>query len=263
MSLKSLTNIGKYALSFALIAIVLWHSQLVLWAGNISYSGSDNISVPILMFHSINDSTMKSDKYLYKNSFSVSNLELLLKWLKERWYHSITLEKLLAWDYDKKSVLLTFDDGYADYYDSAALLLEKYWFKWVVWVITSKVDMSGYLTKRQIKDLQMRWHDMISHSVSHSEMNTLSIDKQIKELSESRSKLREITGLTSNSFIFPVWRWNSNSLIALEREWFKLAFTTAKWRYKKWVNKYLIPRMRIDNGLKVNNILSNLDIYSK
>lgn len=215
----------------------------------------------VLMFHSINSVPKKWNITLRNESTSTTKFEDILKKLKKEWYSSINLQQLNDWTYDKKSVLLTFDDWFADFSWIAVPLMEKYWFKWVSWVITWNIGKANYMTEKDIKTVVSKWFDVVSHSVSHNEMNKLSKEKQIIELTDSRKVLEKLTGKKVNTFIYPVGRYNDTTLWILKDLWYKLAFTTQKWKYIQGNSKFEIKRIRVDNRNNIDFLIENIKYY--
>lgn len=215
----------------------------------------------VLMFHSINSVPKKGNTTLRNESTSTAKFEEILKKLKKEWYSSISLQQLNEWTYGNKSVLLTFDDWFADFNWIAVPLMEKYWFKGVSWVISGSIGKPNYMTEKDIKTIVSKWFDVVSHSVSHNEMNKLSKENQLNELKESRKVLEKLTWKKVNTFIYPVWRYNDTTLWLLKDLWYKLAFTTQKWKYIQGNSKFEIKRIRVDNRNNVDFLIENIKYY--
>jgi biofilm PGA synthesis lipoprotein PgaB len=84
----------------------------------------------ILSYHEVKPEVTR-DVILGLMAVSTANLEAHFNWLKDNGYHVISLDDVLkARDRKQslpdKSVMLTFDDGYRDFYDNAYPLLKKF-----------------------------------------------------------------------------------------------------------------------------------------
>lgn len=92
--------------------------------------------VPVLMYHHISPSPGAI-------TASPENFEDQLRWLSRNAYTSLTASEfashLAGAQVPKRSVLITFDDGYLDNWVYAYPLLKKYGFKAVVFLVTSWV----------------------------------------------------------------------------------------------------------------------------
>lgn len=93
-------------------------------------------NVPILMYHHVSPNAGPI-------TTSPSNLESQLKWLKAHGYHSITTKQyadyLEGHPLPRKSIMLTFDDGYLDNWVYAFPILQKWGFCAVIFLVTSWV----------------------------------------------------------------------------------------------------------------------------
>lgn len=100
----------------------------------------DSISLPILMYHSVQDDTTK----YHLNDFvlSTEEMEADLIYLKEIGYTAIFMEDVIDYvfyqgDLPEKPIVLSFDDGYMDNYVNLFPLLEEYETKAVISFIGS------------------------------------------------------------------------------------------------------------------------------
>ena len=96
-----------------------------------------NVSVPVIMYHSIGIPNKKW-KYNYLTC-PFTQFENQLKWMKNRGFQTITLDQLYEYvskgvEIPNKSVILTFDDGFGDNWVFAYPLLKKYGMKATVYV---------------------------------------------------------------------------------------------------------------------------------
>jgi len=154
-----------------------------------------NISVPAIMYHSIG---VRDN--LWNFSFLTCPYKLFehqLHWLKVRGFKSITLFELFEYmKYNKKipqkSIVLTFDDGYADNWVFAYPILKKYGYNATIYVNPEFVDPqnqprknlddywsgnasfndlcgSGYLSWEEMKLMEEEgFIDIQSHTMSHT-----------------------------------------------------------------------------------------------
>lgn len=94
-----------------------------------------------------------------------------------------------------KNVLFTFDDGGVSNLSVTAPILEKYGFKGLFFITTSKIGCIGFLTEEQIKILSDRGHIIGTHTHSHSlHLNRLSKEDIHNEWKKSIDILSSIIG---------------------------------------------------------------------
>ena len=92
-------------------------------------------------------------------------------------------------------VTFTFDDGGKSFLTIAAPILEKYGHRGIFFIATDYIGTPGFLSVKQIKELDARGHIIGSHSCSHPDnMSILSEDDIETEWNASIKKLEEIVG---------------------------------------------------------------------
>ncbi len=176
----------------------------------INSSPSANISVPIVMYHYVGfNPNPGQDKLRDALSITPDQLEQELIKIKTEGMTPIDLDELYRIYKQnakppQKPIVLTFDDGYVDFYINAYPLLRKYNLKATQFIITGFVGKSGYLTWNMIKDMQKS--GLISfqaHTVNHPILTQIPKDKVFNELLTSKLRLEENLGIPINFIAYP------------------------------------------------------------
>jgi len=193
----------------------------------------------VLMYHCISKPPKGAtvDMYVSPNQF-----EEQLKWLKERGY-----ESGFASDYGRdNTIILTFDDGYEDFYRNAYPLLLKYETKATVFVITGFIGKDGYLDEKMIKEMsQSGYVEVQSHTVNHTKLDTVYSAELYAELEESKLELERITGKEVHSICYPNGAYNNESTLYAQ-DMYKYGFTTIfPTDHSGIPENYVIPRYGI------------------
>lgn len=192
----------------------------------------NNEGVPVIMYHSV--------KYEKDNPVRIpkENFESQMKYLKDNGYTTLSLDELYDFfeknvPVPKKSVVLTFDDGYKDNYENAYPILKKYGFKATIFVITNCIGTGEYLTSDELKELQQNGIDIESHTVNHEALNEISYDKQLETLKGSKESLEKLLNKKIKYIAYPYGKYNENTIKAAKATSYKLAVTTnGKWADK-------------------------------
>jgi peptidoglycan/xylan/chitin deacetylase (PgdA/CDA1 family) len=205
-------------------------------------------SVPVLMYHSI-DYEKGNELRIPKDKFREQ-----MQYLKDNGYTTITVSELYDFlknnnPVPKKSVVITFDDGYEDNYINAYPVLKEFGFKATIFVVTSTVDKdSNCLTSSELKEMSKNGIDIESHTVNHDKLSQLSYEMQLNTLKESKIFLENVLGKKIYYIAYPYGDWNDNTVKAVESCGYKLAFTTES----GWANKdqgiYKLHRVYISNN---------------
>lgn len=218
------------------------------------------IDVPVLMYHYIRTvENPDQDKVGFRLSVTPEDFEAHMKYLWENRYRTISPNELINALTTKtplppKSVLLTFDDGYADFYTNAYPVLKKYNLQATLYVISGFVsDEKGrYITWDQLKELDESGIVTIgSHTVHH--INVATNPKAQEEIIASKKMLERFLRHEVSSFVYPGGTWNQAAADFVTKAGYTHAFTTEPGTQMKESHKYNLPRVRISGGVPLGN----------
>lgn len=186
----------------------------------------NNEGVCILMYHSIG--------YEKNNRLRIPQQQFKeqMKYIKDNGYTTLTIQQLYNFFVEnkpipKKSVVITFDDGYLDNYEYAYPILKEFSLKATIFVTPNTIDKSnGYMTSKQLKELQGNGIDIESHTFNHEELNNLSYEKQLKTLKESKEVLEKILDKKVNYIAYPFGKYNEDTIKAMKNAGYTMGFTT-------------------------------------
>ncbi|HEY8805295.1 MAG TPA: polysaccharide deacetylase family protein [Clostridium sp.] len=186
----------------------------------------NNESVPVLMYHSIGPA--KLNPYVV----STDRLNRDMQYLKNNGFTTLSTDELYDFmvknkPVPKKSILITFDDGYEDNYTNAFPILKKYNFKATIFVITGYVDKGKqFLSSAQLKEMQKSGIDIESHTNLHEKLGTYTYNSQLKTLKTSKDYIEKTLNKTVKYISYPFGSYNSDTLKAVNAVGYKMAFTT-------------------------------------
>lgn len=178
-------------------------------------SRQKRVHIPILMYHSVSDSR---DKYLNSYYHTTTYPRVFaeqMKFLHENKYTVINLDDIQRClmspeNKDNKYVIITFDDGYRDFYLSAFPILHKYGFSATVFLST------GFINNKNLtfKDKEcLNWNEVCelretgvifgSHTVTHPQLWFLKRHDVENELRQSKEAIEDRIGERVESFSYP------------------------------------------------------------
>lgn len=180
-----------------------------------------NNEVPILCYHGVLDEAW-GDKSIFTK---VDEFEAQMKYLDEQGYTSLFVSEIAEANKYEKPIIITFDDGYKDVYENAFPILKKYNIKADLYVITAYLDGEVYLTTDMLKELaESPLIEIGSHTVNHAVLTKKNNEEIIKQLSESKRILEEITKTKVETIAYPTGAYNDN-VINLTKEYYKYALS--------------------------------------
>ncbi len=191
----------------------------------ISMKGSDTFSIPIVMYHYVRyrDPNDPGDVGL---SVSPENFRAQLADLKKKGYQTITFRHVREQRLPAKPVILTFDDGYQNFYEVAFPELEKQNMVAVVYVIAN-FKKKEYLTDAEIVRLSNAGIEIGSHTLDHRLLDILLPEERRRQIQESRSQLERLTKKPIVSFAYPFGDYSLEAAREVHTTGYSYAVTTA------------------------------------
>ena len=171
--------------------------------------------IPILMYHSISDLDESGRGPYYKIGTSPRAFEAQLCFLRTNGYQSIGLQQAVAMmdgtaQGPEKPVVLTFDDGYQDFYTEAFPLLSRFGYSATVFLPTAYIGdvaltFNGIecLTWDQVRQLHQAGIEFGSHTVTHPQLYGMSSDQLRKEVGVSKHQIEQKLGESVEAFSYP------------------------------------------------------------
>lgn len=218
---------------------------------------SESRSIPVLMYHSV--------AYEKNNPVRIplQKFKEQMKYLKDNGYSTLSLDDLYRYFEDgisapEKSVVLTFDDGYEDNYKEAYPVLKEYGFSASIFMITDNIDKKGCLTSSELKELDENNISIESHTVTHSKLQELSYDKQLKELEHSKETLEKLLGKEIKYAAYPYGSHNKDTVKAAKDAGYVMAFTTdGRWSGKE-DGILTLDRVYISGFFNINTFIERI-----
>lgn len=168
-----------------------------------------SVKIPILMYHYIGGNPNPDDKARNNLSVTPDKFDAQMGYLSQNGYHTTDFDTLIAALHGQttlppKSVILTFDDGYIDFYLNTYPILRKYNLRAVSFLPTGLIGTGYYMNWTQVKEINAS--GLVSfqaHSVTHPNLTSLSDPALAAQLSESKKTLESMLGKPVNTLAYP------------------------------------------------------------
>lgn len=207
------------------------------------------LRVPILMYHYV-EFQDPNDKVRASLTTSPYTLDLQIKTLKDAGYTFLTASELAdileaKSTPPKKPILLTFDDGYRDFYTYAYPILKKYNVKATQYVITGYLNNPNHLTIFQLQELAKdSLIEIGAHTVTHDWLKGKSVQEVGYQVSESKKVLEKLTGKKIVSFAYPYGAFDLSAAKVVEATGFTNSVSTVPGIIQSHENLFFLYRLR-------------------
>ena len=175
--------------------------------------GRERCAIPILMYHAIADEGSNGVRPYYETRTSLARFAEHLHWLQAHEYRTVGLDSLSTTDAGEghaKNVVITFDDGFQDFYTHAAPMLAEKGFTATMFVPTGYVSENRQqfkgrrcMTWSEVRELQRAGFTFGSHTVTHPQLHSLSSNQIEYEARTSKQLLEDQTGVAADFFAYP------------------------------------------------------------
>lgn len=205
----------------------------------------------ILNYHSISegDSPLKVSPNLFAEQ---------MEWLRDnvRVAHLGEVVAALAGrrPLPERAVVLTFDDGFRDFYSSAAPVLRRLRLPATVFLPSGYcgksnqwpsqpawVDKEALLDWKQVTELVQEGFKIGAHGINHTDLTMVSLEEADQEISGSKAQIEEHTACQVEFFAYPYGRW-SPMVRALVLGNFRGACATAAGIVEPDADPFALPR---------------------
>lgn len=217
--------------------------------------------VPILLYHRIADD---GPPELARYRTVPDAFRAQMRWLRQQGYHAVTsadLERHLASGeaWRGRPVMLSFDDGYRDFHDTAFPILREHDFAAEVFLVTGLVGRCAdwdaehgiaapLMDWPQIQALSAEGIRFGSHMASHSHMLTLGSRDILREAAGSRALIERALGTSCTSIAAPFGEASDRFLRIARRCGYRLGVTTETGFAKLGSDPLRLPRLEVAGG---------------
>ncbi|MCL4370358.1 MAG: polysaccharide deacetylase family protein [Chloroflexi bacterium] len=188
------------------------------------------------MYHYIRVNPDPDDFAGYILSVTPDDFAAQVEFLTARGYHTVSFAQLVAYFDDQQPlpsqpIILTFDDGYRDFYTEAYPILKKYGQTATVFLITGFLDWPGYLTTEQIEEMAADGIDFGGHTTHHIDVRAIDEAQAAEEIVANKRDIEAILGREIVAFSYPGGGFSDWAAGLVQAAGYQAAVTT---RYGLW-----------------------------
>lgn len=208
------------------------------------------VKIPILLYHYVEYVRDKGDTIRQSLNIEPYILDEQVKTLKDDGYVFLTpsdIPDILGGKttIPKKAVILTFDDGYRDFYTDVFPILKKYNARGVAYIVTNFIGRPNNLTMPQLEEIaQSNLIEIGAHTLNHAYLKGLPKERVESEIKGSRKELEEKLHISVVSFAYPYGAFDLQTIQAVKDAGFTTAVSTIPGDEINQEDKFFIYRIR-------------------
>lgn len=227
-----------------------------------------SLKIPILMYHYVEYVKDVNDIIRRRLDINPALFESHLKVLHENNYRTYFVKDLPgildgSIAYSDKSIILTFDDGYEDFYTDVFPLLKKYQMKATEYIIYDYIGRKGFLNDTEIRELvNSGLVEIGAHTLDHLYLKKLPLSIAKTQIIDSKTKLGQRFGIKVETFAYPYGAFDQDAVDLVKQADYTAAVTVMPGAYQSTDNLFLLTRIRPEVFLP-STMMMVLDSYKK
>jgi peptidoglycan/xylan/chitin deacetylase (PgdA/CDA1 family) len=215
--------------------------------------GPKGARIPILIYHYIRVNPDPRDGMGFGLSVTPANFAAQMDWLAQNGYHPVTTSDLVAYlsgerGLPSRPIVITFDDGYADFYTTAIPILRRHDFTAVTYVVSGFMGRPGYMTASEVLSAQGAGFEVGSHTVDHVNLTKQSNDGLRYQLTASKEALERLLKRPVTSFCYPYGKFGAREANAVAAAGYQDATSTMGGSYRTMANRFIWTRLYVKGG---------------
>lgn len=225
--------------------------------------------VPILCYHNL------APQSKGRLVLGVKSFEEQMHYLKSQGYRVVSLKEFLEFtslkkQLPRKSLVLTFDDGYRGFIQYAYPILKELGFTATLFVYTDYIGAGvTALSWADLKKLAAEGFDIEAHSKSHGNMRraaTESADEYTKRLAAELNVPKDLfsknLGYLPQSLAYPYGSQDDVVVQRTKERGYVAAFTVRRQGNPSFVEPLRIHRSQIYSEMSLDDFIKNLNFYN-
>jgi peptidoglycan/xylan/chitin deacetylase (PgdA/CDA1 family) len=225
------------------------------------------IKLPIILYHYVEYVKDKGDTMRQKLDTVPAEFDRQVKTLVDAGYTfyffkdvpDIVSGKIKA---PARSIVLTFDDGYEDYYTDALAILMKYQVKSTIFVVPHFIGKNNYIRENQFEILMKNpLVEIASHTLDHTSLKGVSVETARHQIEGSKKWFAD-KGYPVATFAYPYGSFSKDTIEIVKEAGYTAAASVIYGNMQSEENVYYLSRIR-PGFLMGNNVVSYLEKLEK
>ena len=213
--------------------------------------------MPILMYHEVSAVSERQKRVRTTNpdyTLSVQQFARQMDYLERNAYQALTLDELNdgTANNDHKSVIITFDDGWANNYTHGFPILQERQLSATIFIITDFVGRQSYLDWPQIREMHAAGISIQSHTASHRPLALLDEAEIMTELESSKKTIEDHLGAAVNFLSVPQGMVSEQVIAVARKVGYQAVCTSEPGFSHKAGNPAVLKRINIEDRYTIS-----------
>ena len=245
----------------------------VLLGGKIGYIHKNELliesGIPVLMYHDL----VRNKTDQNTSTLEIAKFKEQMDYLKANGWTTITPQQLESWvakkeSLPKKSVLITFDDGYKSTIDLAYPILKNHGFQATSFLITSRINRQGVVSEMDILQTQDVYsyqnHTHLFHMFnSFTNLSLLQYESEsaiFEDIQQANNAIEQIIGgdYQVMAHAYPYGKRSLAAIHALQETGITSAYTIDEGNVFRGDSLFELKRQRIHSNMNLKDFANKL-----
>jgi len=223
--------------------------------------------IPILLYHHLGDMGRPSRSYLRPEL-----LEKHLGYIKKTGREVIHLDDLVermrtGTPVSRRTVVITFDDGWMDNYEPAFPLIRRYGFPVTIFLVPGRIGLKDYLGWSEIREMRREGIRFGAHTMDHPRLTEIPLSRARAEIGDSKKLIEDGLGEEVGFFCYPYGFFNKAVRDLVEEAGFRGACCNSPGRLWPDGDPFALKRVtmtyRVKGAVSLRYSLSGYYVFYK
>lgn len=220
-------------------------------AAHASVAEKRAVFAPVLIYHHVKWLKPSDDAIERGLTVLPAQFSQQLGYLRHAGYHTETALRVVEYlrggkPLPRRSVVLSFDDGYTDIYHTAYPMLRQHHMVATFFIVPGFLNSPRYLSWKQVEDMARHGMDIEAHTMSHPDLTVVPAAQRWGEVSQSRSILQLRLHRSVRLMAYPYGAYNGAVISDVRKAGYWAAFTTQQGWWERSNQLLTLPRVYVD-----------------